>query len=176
MSSVLSGELPREALLNSYRQQDAYTDCYFIDLPLAVSHAEYVEAFYTTIPFRLERLILAVFVLRPSTRLQARELANNEINRFAAWSVEDRATNQLLLCDFMGRTRSWLMSVPGKGNPGSTRLYFGSAFVPATDRASGEKRFGFVFHAMLGFHRLYSRILLRSAFSRLMSSGRDRVR
>jgi hypothetical protein len=33
-----------------------------------------------------------------------------ELAKFSAWRVEASAPNQLLLCDFMGRTRSWLMS------------------------------------------------------------------
>ena len=51
--------------------------------------------------------------------------------------------------------------------PGATRLYFGSAVVPVRDRVSGQPRMGFVFQALLGFHKLYSRVLLGAARSRL---------
>jgi hypothetical protein len=133
-----------------------------------VTHAEYVAAFYTTPLFKLERLILAWLVARPSTDAQARALAAGTLNAFAAWTVEARADDQLLLSDFRGRTRSWLMveetlinRVPG------TRLYFGSAVVPVTDRKSGQATLGFAYRALLGFHELYSRALLQSANSRL---------
>ena len=49
----------------------------------------------------------------------------------------------------------------------ATRLYFGSAVVPVVHEASGQRRMGFGFRALLGFHKLYSRILLRSAVANL---------
>jgi hypothetical protein len=99
-------------------------------------------------------------VRRPSTDEDARRLARDQAETFAAWSVEARAPDQLLLTDFQGNTRSWLMCEPqGTG----TRLYFGSAVVPT---ARGAK-LGLVYRALLGLHKLYSRALLRAAASRL---------
>lgn len=152
-------DLPADALLQRYREQGAYTDCFAIDVPGQVPHAAFVEAFYTTAVFRLERLLLALFVARPSNDAEARELAGGKRERFAAWSVEARAPGQLLMCDFAGSTRSWLMAVPAPGGGPGTRLYFGSAVV--------RSRQGGAFRALLGFHKLYSRILLRAAVSRL---------
>ncbi|HEY0588323.1 MAG TPA: hypothetical protein VGD52_19455 [Pseudoduganella sp.] len=150
-------ELPQDALLQRYREQGAYTDCFAIDVPGQVAHAAFVEAFYTTTIFKLERLLLALFVARPSRDAEARELASGQRQQFAAWSVEGRAPGQLLMCDFAGSTRSWLMASPaGQG----TRLYFGSAVV--------RSRQGGVFRALLGFHKLYSRILLRAAAARVL--------
>ncbi len=120
--------------------------------------------------FKLERLILTLLLGRPATDAQARELAEGRLDRFAAWTVEGRAENQLLLCDFQGRTRSWLMTEPGAYGR-STRLFFGSAVVPKLDRRSGERRMGAAFTALLGFHKLYSRLLLSSAISRLARRG-----
>lgn len=163
----VSCELPNHALLTRYRQSGAYADCYAAEIAGSVSHAEYVEAFYTTPVFRLERLILRWLVARPSTDAEARQLAWGELDTFAAWSVEARAVNQLLLCDFRGRTRSWLMVEALPGAPPGTRLYFGSAVVPARNSDAARTGPGFVFGALLGFHRLYSRILLKSAIFRL---------
>lgn len=172
MNSIQLCKLPDAALLRKYQLDGAYTDCYFVDVARAVSHAEYVEAFYTTAIFKVERKILAMFAARPSTDQQARQLAVGEIQTFAVWSVEARAENQLLLCDFLGRTRSWLMSAaPQGGQPGVTRLYFGSAVVPKKDPASGQAAFGFAFHALKGFHRLYSQALLRSALAGLAQAS-----
>lgn len=152
-------ELPAGALLQRYRDQGAYTDCFAIDVPGQVAHAAYVEAFYTSGVFKLERLLLALFVARPSRDAEARELASGQRQQFAAWSVEGRAPGQLLMCDYAGSTRSWLMAVPaGQG----TRLYFGSAVV--------RSRQGGVFRALLGFHKLYSRILLRAAVARVLKA------
>jgi len=168
MSAIQPGELPQEALLNKYKQEGAYTDCYFMDVHHPISHAEYVEAFYTTAVFKVERLILSFIASKPSSDLQAKQLASGEVTNFSAWNVEGRTANQLLLCDFLGRTRSWLMSVITEGNSSTTtRLYFGSAVVPKKNSASGRVSFGFAFHALNGFHHLYTRTLMRSALSQL---------
>jgi len=153
---AVSIELPADALLQRYRVQGAYTDCFAVDVPGQVAHAAFVEAFYTSSVFKLERLLLALLVSRPSNDAEARELAGGSREKFAAWSVEARAPGQLLMCDFAGSTRSWLMA--GAAGHG-TRLYFGSAVVRSSQ--------GGVFRTLLGFHKLYSRILLRAAVSRL---------
>ncbi len=157
--------LPDHALLSKYKHSGAYTDCYTAEIAKPVSHREFVEAFYSGSVFRMERLLLAWFLSKPSTDAQVRELSRGELTDFAAWRVEDRNANQLLMCDIHGRTRSWLMVEPI--GSGTTRLYFGSAVVPVVDRASGKARMGVVFKALLGFHKLYSRVLLHAARSRL---------
>lgn len=167
MPSIQPCDLPVDALLHKYRDQGAYADCYVAEVARPVSQAEYVEAFYTTAVFKLERQLLTWFVSRPSTDLEAGQLAAGALSAFAAWRVEGQTPHQLLLCDFAGRTRSWLMAVPVEGDPsGSTRLYFGSAVVPVVSK-SGAATLGFAFRALLGFHKVYSRVLLHAAKSRL---------
>jgi len=157
--------LPAGALLDRYRGDGGFTDCYATDLPRRVSQAEFVEAFYTTALFKLERFVLRVFVDRPSSDVEAARLGRGELDAFAAWSVEGRTADQLLLADLAGRTRSWLMVVP-LGDAG-TRLFFGSAVVARRSARTGRTSMGWVFRALLGFHRLYSRALLRAARARL---------
>jgi hypothetical protein len=41
--------------------------------------------------------------------------------------------------------------------------------VPVVDRRTGKAAMGFAFRALLGFHRVYSRVLLRAAVSGLRS-------
>lgn len=166
MQKIQPAELPDAAFLISYRMADAYTDCYVIELPFELSFQRYVEAFYTTWLFKLERVLLSWLARRPSSDAQARELALGEREDFAAWHVERRGEEQLLLCDFQGNTRSWLMCQP-LGHGRVTRLYFGSAIVPETDHGTGEKRLGALFRLLLGFHKFYSRALLRAAAARV---------
>jgi hypothetical protein len=154
-------KLPDAALLRRYTEAGAYTDCYGITVARDLDHARFVEAFYTTWLFKLERAILAVAVRKPSSDAEARALARGETETFAAWRVEARAIDQLLLCDYQGRTRSWLMR---EGVDGGTRLYFGSAVVPR----AGTRSMGGGFSALLGFHKLYSRALLRAAVTKLL--------
>lgn len=165
MTRVFVAELPAGALLGRYAPPVAYTDCYVADVSGAVSHADFVRAFYTSPAFRLERLLLGWLAGRPSTDGEAAELAAGSRDAFAVWQVEARAPGQILLA--AGRTRSWLMVVAGPPSaaPG-TRLYFGSAVVPRRDTSSGRASMGLVFRLLLGFHRLYSRVLLAAAATR----------
>jgi len=162
---VAQHPLPAHALLGRYGGERGYVDCYVVTAARRVTQAEYVEAFYTTRLFKLERRILAALAGRPSTDEQAGELARAERDRFSAWTVEDRTADQILLADAVGGTRSWLMTEPQEG--GGTRLYFGSAVVPRRPGGSAKPRMGFLFHALLGFHKLYSRALLSAAHRRL---------
>jgi hypothetical protein len=163
-------DLPPNALLRRYRDTGAYADCYCTEIAARVSHGEYVEAFYTTFVFKLERLLLKRLVAKPSTDEEARRLARGELDSFAAWTVEARAPDQLLMADFMGRTKSWLMVAPV--GDASTRLYFGSAVVPTRDKA-GKSAMGSPFNALLGFHKLYSRVLLASAAAKITKTHRS---
>ena len=169
MRLIHSCPVPTHALLTKYANAGAYTDCFVTEIARTVSRAEFVEAFYTGELFKVERFLLRVFISRPSTDLQARQLAAGELNEFAAWRVEARAADQLLMCAIDGRTRSWLM-VSAAQVPGRTRLYFGSAVVTKVDAvnaSTGKSSMGFVFKALLGFHKLYSRALLSAAAARL---------
>lgn len=165
-----SCDLPPNALLRKYRDTGAYTDCYWAEIAARVTHAEYVEAFYTTFVFKLERLLLKRLVAKPSTDEEARRLARGELDSFAAWSVEARTPDQVLMADYMGRTKSWLMVAPV--GDARTRLYFGSAVVPTRDKA-GEPTMGSPFSALLGFHKLYSRVLLASAAAKITKPRRS---
>lgn len=172
MSLIEKCELPDGALLSRYRDSEDYTDCYVTRLSGEISQPQYVEAFYTTLPFKTERLILKWAVAKPSTDDDARLLAAGRADKFAAWYVEAREERQILLSDFRGKTRSWLMSEPAvNGGVPSTTLYFGSAVIRARDPDTGERRMGKSFSLLLGFHRLYSRVLLSAARSRLAGQG-----
>jgi hypothetical protein len=157
MISIQKIRAPANIMLDKYTSvTGTYTDCYVTEILHNVMFSEYVFAFYTTPLFKLERSILKCTVSKPSTDSQVRQLADGTIEEFAAWTVEARTENELLMCDFLGHTRSWLM-VENAG--AKTKLYFGSAVVPKR----GAKRLGFGFRAMLGFHQLYSVLLLYSA-------------
>lgn len=167
MNPIKARPLPDGSVLQGYRERGAYTDAYCVAVPGRVTLSQYVEAFYTSPVFRLERAILAMVVARPSADAEVRQLARGETDRFAAWSVEDRDRSQILLCDFRGVTRSWLMVEP-LGADGGTRLWFGSAVVPtARSVREGRPRMGVAFRALLGFHQLYSWVLLAAAVRRL---------
>ncbi len=172
MTAARASELPATSLLHACREAGAFTDCYVVAIDGVVSQATYIEAFYTTGLFKVERAVLKWLAARPSSDIDAKRLAEGMVESFAAWRVEKRTADQLLLADVTGRTKSWLMAVPtaGAGVEAQTWLYFGSAVVPRGYAGSGKPTMGFGFDALLGFHRLYSRLLLGATRSRIVGA------
>ena len=158
---------PANALHAHYLLEGAYVDCYTTSIGRVVTHAEFVEAFYTTWLFKLERWILMWAVKKPSTDADAREVARGQRQDFAAWTVEARADNQLVMCDFQNVTRSWFFVVP---EAVGTKLYFGSVVTARKNPRTGERALGRTYRALMSFHQLYSRALLSAARSRLHRS------
>ncbi len=162
-SSVDDAPLPDGALLQEFVDRGEYTDCFVVHTAGDVSFSEFVESFYTTRLFKLERAILKWLISRPSTDDQAQQVANGEIQSFAAWNEHSRSDNQLVMMDFRKQTCSWFMLQPeGSGN----RLYFGSAVMRNQETSAG-KTMKWTYRSLLGFHRLYSRALLSAAAKRL---------
>lgn len=159
MSSIQAFSLPADALLQRYVASGAYTDCFVVSVEGQISLAHFMAAFYTTPVFKVERFLLARLMNFPSTDKDAQLLAFGQITQFSAWHIESRLPNQVILA--AGRTRSWLMVAP-MPDTATTTLFFGSAVV---QRKRGG--LGWLFNTLLGFHKLYSRVLLASAVSRL---------
>lgn len=163
--------MPANTMLAKYSVNGNYTDCYSTEIPGQIALPEFIFAFYTTSLFKLERLILKWTVVKPSTDAQARQLADQSTDKFAAWQVENRSDHEVLMCDFLSRTRSWLMVAPFiEEDKTWTRLYFGSAVVPKPGKSFLEFRF----RALLGFHQIYSMSLLYSAKLRLMRRDHEK--
>ena len=153
--------LPPDSLLAQLAEErGAFADAYMLSVPRAVTLAGFVEAFYTTRLFKIERALLALLG-KPSSDAMARALARGEGERLAVWTVAARRPHELLMHEDSGATRSWFKVEAGEG--GTTTLWFGSAVVPRRRGPGGEARFSWVFHALLGFHRAYSRALLKAA-------------
>jgi hypothetical protein len=169
MAGVRPMPLPDGALLCAYRDRGAYTDCYALDVEGTISQAEYIGAFYTSPLFKVERFILKWLVSKASTDAEAYALAADETTRFAAWTVEARSGDQIVMCDFQSRTRSWLMILPLSGGA-QTRLYFGTAVAPLRPNGKKDSAFGFGFRLLLPIHQLYARALLRAAARQIASN------
>lgn len=152
-------DLPDDALLQRYRAEDGhYRDCFTANVPREVALSDFVEAFYTARLFRVERVILRLTGQGASTDADAKAVAIGTSSAFAAWTVEDRTTNQLLMRDRHGATRSWF-KVEEVGT--TTVLHFGSVVVAQHGKLPGAMK------AFLPLHRLYSRLLLKGAVKRL---------
>lgn len=176
MPKICPCEVPPNSLLSHYKDGHGYADCYVVEVYGVISQAMFIEAFYTSPLFKVERSILAHLAQKSASDADVRQLANGKTVTFSAWNVEAQSSAQLLLADSTGRTRSWLMALPVTENnqQTSTLLYFGSAVVRRQTKAADKPRMGWGFYALLGFHRLYSRLLLAAASKRVQAALHDR--
>ncbi|MDE1467334.1 hypothetical protein [Aurantiacibacter sp. D1-12] len=150
MPAIATPSLPETSLLARLRGPECYRDAFRAEVPRQVTLAEYIGAFYASPAFLPERKILAL-IGRGANRADITALAEGSTDHFAAWSVEAREDDQILLRDFQDRTCSWLMVEPGDG---TTRLWFGSGVRGSNSMAV---------KLLLPFHRLYARVLLAGA-------------
>jgi hypothetical protein len=177
MFSVVREPVPQDALLKTYRgglrpeRWGNYGDCFSVTVDRVVSLADFAFAFYTSPVFRIERLILGALIGTRSSDSQVRALADGSAASFAVWYVGERTATQLLMCDRYERTRSWFRVVALSG--GRTLLQFGSAVAAARDDRAGAKAPGRAFRPLLGFHVLYSQVLLHAAKVGLMKTPVD---
>ena len=74
MTSIKPCEVPTDSLLRKYKDDHGYADCYVAEVTGAVSQAAFIEAFYTTALFKVERAILKHLLARPSTDAEAKQL------------------------------------------------------------------------------------------------------
>jgi hypothetical protein len=173
--SITRESVPPDALLKTFRggahpeRWGRYADCFAVDVAGEVGLAEFVVAFYTSPLFGIERFLLRMLIQAPSSRADARALADGTADKFAAWYVGARTTTQLLMCDRYERTRSWFCIAPNDG--GGTRLRFGSGVAAKRDEHDAGPHRPAAFNLLLGFHVLYSQALLHAARKNLYSAG-----
>lgn len=170
MPKVFESELPSNALSATYKTQGAFVDCYYSEVAKDISLDEYIQAFYTTPLFKLERSFLSLATFEGASDHDALSLSLGKSDRYSIWTVEGREANQIMMRDFTGNTRSWLMVQKASGGKTGTRLYFGSVVVPKGRTESGQASFGGLFHLLGKFHQIYSKALLTAAYKRLLNS------
>jgi len=152
--------VPTDGLLAAYAGQGAtYTDCFEAEAAGTVTLPQFIQAFYTTWLFRLERFVLMLPLRRRVRDAEVTALAQGA-ERFAVWRVEARREDQILLCDLGGHTRSFLAVTPA--GPGKTLLRFGSAVV-----APQGKELGLIIRLTVPLHEFYSKALLGAALRAL---------
>ena len=171
MFSITRESVPNDALLRTFRggthpeRWGSYADCFAVGVDRSVSLAEFVFAFYTSPLFRIERGLLRLLINAPSSRSDARAVADGTADKFAAWYVGQRTATQLLMCDRYERTRSWFRVAPKSG--GGTHLQFGSAVAARRGEHGEIPRRPAAFKPLLSFHVVYSQALLRAARTNL---------
>jgi hypothetical protein len=165
--AITRESVPEDALLLTFRGGahpecwGRYADCFAVSVDRNVTLAQFVFAFYTSPLFRIERGLLRLLINAPSSRADARAIADGTSDKFAAWYVGQRTATQLLMCDRYERTRSWFRVEPESG--GGTRLQFGSAVAAKRGEKTDVPRRPAASSLLLSFHVLYSQALLRAA-------------
>jgi hypothetical protein len=171
MPAITRESVPEDALLRTFRggvhpeRWGRYADCFAVNIDRNVTLAQFVFAFYTSPLFRLERGLLRLLINAPSSRADARAIADGTSDEFAAWYVGQRTATQLLMCDRYERTRSWFRVEPERD--GGTRLRFGSAVAAEPGEKTDVPQRPAAFSLLLWFHVLYSQALLRAAKANL---------
>jgi hypothetical protein len=170
MLGISAESVPEDALLRTYRggvhpeRWGRYADCFAVRVDRNVTLAQFVFAFYTSPLFLIERGLLRLLINAPSSRADARAIADGTSDKFAAWYAGRRTATQLLMCDRYERTRSWFRVVPESGG---TRLQFGSAVAAKRGEENAAPRRPAAFSLLLSFHVLYSQALLLAAKANL---------
>ena len=91
MTAIKPCEVPLDSLLRKYKHANGYADCYVTEVPGVISQAAFIEAFYTSPLFKVERAILKHLASKPSSDAEARQLSIGSVDRFAAWRVEGQS-------------------------------------------------------------------------------------
>lgn len=171
VTAITRESVPEDSLLRTFRggthpeRWGRYADCFAVRIDRNVTLAQFVFAFYTSPLFLIERGLLRLLINAPSSRADARAIADGTSDKFAAWYVGQRTATQLLMCDRYERTRSWFRVEPD--SRGGTHLQFGSAVAAKRGETTVAPRRPATFSPLLSFHVLYSRALLRAATANL---------
>lgn len=169
--------VPSDSLLKTYQggarpeHWGLQADCFAVVVDAPVTLNDFIVAFYTSPVFRLERLILRTLAGAPSSDSDVQSVADGSGTSFAVWRVGERTATQLLMCDRYEKTRSWFQVVPMECGD-ATVLRFGSAISSSRNRETKILSTGRWFRWLMGFHVLYSRVLLSAARHRLMKRRR----
>ena len=163
MVQIAQKDVPSGSLIAQFgADPDYYADAFTARARPGIDLREFLAVFYRTLPIRAERQVLRL-AGHGSNDEDVTRLTNDDADRFAMWSVESRRADEILLSDLSGRTKSWLKVEPVEG---ATQLWFGSILVPFQQK-NGGFGIGGLATALIGPHRFYSRVLLRSAAKRL---------
>lgn len=157
MFSVHASPLPDSAALKQFAAvPGVHIDCYRADVSKDISLSDYAIAFFDSPVFRLERRLIALVGGKASRRADVEAFALGKSDTLSEWQVVERDADQILLAVGDGPIRTWIMrESPQDG----TALYFGSAILPM----HGASKIALGFRLLMGFHRLYARVLLFAA-------------
>lgn len=163
MPRITALPLPPDSLLARHMIAGDYGDCFVAEVAGTVTLQRFIAAFYSSGTFTPERVFLGL-IGRGADAWDIAALAEGHSTRFAAWTVEAREGDEILLRDFMGETRSWLKVEPHPDGT-ATRLLFGSGVgrSKGDGKSKGSPIGRAIFAALTPLHRLYARALLAGA-------------
>ena len=164
MTRITAPPLPPQSLLARKRGPECYRDAFRASVAGEVSLGELVTAFFSSRAFLAERMALHL-IGRGADHADIAALAAGRTERFAAWQMEAREENELLMHDFLDQTCCWL-AVSTRGPDGALD---GPLPVPERGRTfiwfgTGVREVGGpIMRNLQGAHRFYARQLLAGA-------------
>lgn len=168
--------VPEGSFLKAYEgREGCETDCFQADVPGHPDIDRFVHIFFDTWVFRIERRLLALLGEDYATSEDVAALAGRSSDTLAAWTVQDRSADEIILAFKRPRGRTWLQATQLDGSLGSTRLRFGSALLPNIDSEGQTASISWGLKIGLPLHRLYARLLLAAA-ARDWKKGRQQER
>ena len=106
--NVVSVPLREHSLIAGQSLHERYvTNCFRNEIPKTVDLSDFIDAFYKTPLFRLERLVLSLATTGRMRDVDITALSKGQVDRISVWQVETRLDAQILLS--AGGTKSWLM-------------------------------------------------------------------
>lgn len=84
MPTVHPCEVPLHSFLSKHKDGPSYSDCYMTQIPGKVTQAAYIEAFYTSPLFKMERILLQYLASKPATDADAKALAGRTTTPYPA--------------------------------------------------------------------------------------------
>ena len=107
MTRIAALPPPETSLLAQRRGEDWYRDAFRACVPGHVTLGTFVTEFFAGPAFLPERMALHL-IGRGAGAAEIAALAEGTATRFAAWEMEAREADQLLMHDFLDRTCCWL--------------------------------------------------------------------
>jgi hypothetical protein len=174
--SVTKSSPPPDSLLTKRVKESTLlveADCYSLEIDGKVSLEEFVEAFFTSQVFQVERMVLPV----ASTDEQARQFARGTTADFATWRAVGRTEGEFLT--IWGDGSPETTEIPKSGTQGATWFRVepaGTADAPRTRISLGSSIVGtpnpltsFVMGIATPLHGVYSQTLVQCAADNLQS-------
>lgn len=145
VSNVKTVYITEHTLIGKIEPKEQYKDLYCIEIPKKTNLQEFQQNFFNSFVFKMETKILKTIF-----GVNTKETEFKDGEKYLLWNLNEMNQNESIWnWELKGKKGTSYFAIRNKGN--GTNLYFGSTI---ESKNSGS----FIY-----FHRIYSKILLKSA-------------